>query len=90
MLKYPLFDMSSGGRDWVKIKAPWPIGVQHVAMQGSWVTLWAISDDTLPLRDRTFFLCATGQLIEGEKSYIGTAHDGALVWHIFEEFSEAS
>ncbi len=87
MLKYPLFDMGAVTDDVVTIEAPAPSSTQHLAMQGTVITLWAIAGDMLPPQKRTFRVFGTGHVIQGDMAYVGTVQDRQFVWHVFEEFS---
>lgn len=86
MLKYQLFDMGQVTDDSVTIEAPWPSDYQHLAMQGTWITLWALAGDMLPIRRRTFLVFGTGHVIQGDLHYVGTVQDRSFVWHVFEKF----
>lgn len=88
MLKYPLFDMGHVTDDSVTIDAPWPTDSQHLAMQGTVITLWALSGHMLPMRKRTFLVFGTGHVIHGDLNYVGSVHDRSFVWHVFEKFEE--
>jgi len=68
--------------------------IRHVATQDGKICLWAVTEDNQPKELRTFVLVGTGWAspeIEGA-AYVGTAHahDGRLVWHIFEIIDDGS
>ena len=85
MLKYPLFDMGQVTDDSVTIEAPKAHSFQHLAMQGTWITLWAQAVENRPPHKRTFFVFGTGHVIPGDLVYVGTVHDRQFVWHVFEK-----
>jgi hypothetical protein len=86
MLKYPLWDVSQGAFDeFVEIQGYNSLGVNHVAMQGSAVTLWSLGDMAEAKIKRRFRIVGTGQDVP-VGDYLGTVHDRAYVWHIFEVF----
>jgi hypothetical protein len=58
-----------------------------VAIQHGWIKLWTVVDNEAMRVDRTFYIAATGELLP-MGHYIGTVHDKALVWHVFEIFPE--
>lgn len=82
----------------IPIEMPWGARILHVAAQGDklYPYLWALVDTEERLVERVFFLVGTGQPCEGivepphepippkPSNYIGTAHCGAYVWHVFE------
>lgn len=56
--------------------------------------LWALIEDDMEPRDRTIFICGTGEDFPNddmERQFIGTVllYDGALVLHVFEEVRNA-
>lgn len=48
--------------------------------------VWAIVDSEAPKEIRRFGIFSTGYALPGEEtcSYVGTAHAGNFVWHLFE------
>lgn len=60
----------------------------HVAMQGSFITLWALVDDASELIEpgQVFNIYPTGFEVvqEAADQYVGTVHDGDAVWHVFQ------
>ena len=54
--------------------------------QNGEVQIWAEVDDKAPLEERHFVVYGTGWEIATDRnlSYIGTVHDGAFVWHVYE------
>jgi hypothetical protein len=89
MLKYPLFNMSDPAvGDEITLDLPWPTNSQHLAMQGTWITLWAIAGEMLPVCTRRFRVLGTGHVIRGDMNYVGTVQDRQFVWHVFEDYPQ--
>lgn len=64
-----------------------PAGAQvvHVAGQDGTPTVWAVVDPgSFMTEARTFRVVGTGQEIPGDAAYVGTAHCGPYVWHVWE------
>ncbi len=76
------YAVSVGGATLIYI----PIGatIVHVAEQDGIPTLWAKVNTNAPLEYRSFVCIGTGQMVPNEGKYIGTAHCGRFVWHMFE------
>lgn len=54
------------------------------------VSAWALIYDTnMPHESRTFIVSGTGQPVDPDWSYIGSAVtlDGSLVWHLWETYN---
>ena len=83
--KYPLLlqYMPNGICDVVMNRAAM---VLHVAEQHGNPCLWASVDTDLPTHTRRFQVVGTGYATpdERESTYLGTAHCGPFVWHVFE------
>ena len=63
--------------------------VLHVHEQGGIPTLWALVDDLdgTPIERRKFRIVGTGHGdVEATDVYVGSAHCGAFVWHVFEVY----
>lgn len=87
MLKYPLFYVCEAAfDDTVTIQAPRSLGINHVAMQSGSVVPWSLVDIESDTTQRMFKLFGTGQTMEPVGNYLGTVHERAFVWHIFELF----
>ena len=56
----------------------------HVTMQGNRLCLWAEVKPDMPIFERKFFVHGTGHPIPYGRNYVGTAHDGPFVWHLYE------
>jgi hypothetical protein len=89
MFKYPLFDLRKMGGDFVTVRMPEPLGVQHVGLQGGTIMLWSLVDTGAAPKDRCFHIIGTGALLSTARSiwmpfYLGTVFDQQFVWHIFE------
>lgn len=73
--------------------APMPVNAEilHVHAQGKDICLWALCDTKVQNEARKFHVLGTGhdydQYNSEKHKYVGTVqmHDGALVWHVFEE-----
>ena len=63
--------------------------VHHQVIAGlDYVVLWAEVERSAPLVERKFRIYATGQTIDlPVYRYMGTAHAGATVWHVYEDVS---
>ena len=59
--------------------------ILSVHMQGKLLCAWVLVDPQGRAENRTFFVCATGEDIEPGLKFLGTAVDGAYVWHLFEQ-----
>ena len=71
----------------VAVEMPRAADVFHVAGQGGSPCLWAVVDTEAPKETRRFLTIGTGWELPDEHGYyLGTAHCGALVWHVFEAF----
>lgn len=80
--KFPL-DVNQKGL--ATVDMPFDASVLHVKTQHGRMTVWALVDPKALLVPRTFAVRATGQeFAEEYLAYIGTVHDSAFVWHIFE------
>lgn len=55
-----------------------------VQMQEGVPTLWALVDDTQPLRPRAFGLVATGRAVPVGGVYVDTFQASPFVFHVFE------
>lgn len=64
-----------------------PVGAQilHVHDQDGGPCIWALVDPDAKKEVRRFFIVGTGHKFDPRWQYIGTAHCGGLVWHVFEE-----
>lgn len=64
-----------------------PVGADllHVHAQNDEPTLWALVDPDAPTEQRLVHVFGTGwhMGIKSENKYIGTAHCGEFVWHVF-------
>lgn len=77
--KYPL---SFALPDQSLIMTPGPI--VQVAMQHNELQLWAIVDTEADLVSRDFSIIGTGHAAPDDGRHVGSAQDGAFVWHVFE------
>jgi hypothetical protein len=82
----------------IKLKMPWGARILHVAAQGDalYPYLWALIETDERTVEREFVIVGTGNRCDGiapeaqgprpeaPRNYIGTAHCGAYVWHVFE------
>jgi hypothetical protein len=57
--------------------------IVHVHEQDGKVCLWAEVEPRLA-ETRSFLIAGMGQKIDDAAVYIGTAHIGPLVWHVYE------
>lgn len=59
--------------------------ILSVGMQNGEIKLWAACDPTEEDRQRTFYLCGTGQSTVDDPwvRFRGTVMDGDFVWHVF-------
>lgn len=68
-----------------------PLGAKiiHVQGQNGAPALWALVPRDVPtLVRRRFIVVGTGTVLRGDAealTYLGTAHCGELVWHVFED-----
>jgi len=87
MFKYPLFDVSQAAFDEItEVMAPPSLGINHIAMQNSVVTLWSLVDiESKPIK-RRFRIVGTGHEMEPIGNYLGSVQERVFVWHIFEIF----
>ena len=77
--KYPL---GLSVEPWVRM----PVGAEvvHVAEQGGQPTLWAIVDSSQPMVRRLIHVVGTGDAVPDGTAYVGTAHLGGYVLHVFD------
>lgn len=83
----------------VSITMPWGARILHVAAQGDAVFspfLWALVDTDEKPMQRLFMVVGTGNPCDGianepheptppaPSNYLGSAHCGPYVWHVFE------
>lgn len=73
------------------VKMPRGASVLHVHEQAGEICLWAMCEPEAKPVARRFVVFPTGGSVlfpigdaAGEVEYLGTAHAGALVWHVFE------
>lgn len=71
--------------DEVWIGMPQFAKVIHVAEQRGMICLWALVNREEPAEPRKFLIRGTGQEVEADLRYVGTAHVNPFVWHIFEK-----
>lgn len=69
--------------------------IVHVgSQQAATVTMWAESEEKpvgLMVEARRFLTVPTGgDFTDPDAHYIGTAHDGGFVWHVYETHTETS
>jgi len=58
----------------------------HVALQGTFICLWAIVDPRLPKEPRCISVYGTGNPLDQEaRNHLGTVQEGPFVWHVFGE-----
>lgn len=84
----------------VNIEMPQTSSPLHVALQNGEIHVWALVADSGKKRTERFRMYGTGQPIEGVNAlglivgsvprYLGTVHQGDLVWHVFHEPRAAS
>jgi L-arabinose isomerase len=87
MLKWPLWNMEHAAfNEVIEVEAYPSLGISHVAMQGSHITLWCLGDMKSAKVIRRFRICGTGHDTEPTGNYLGTVHERVFVWHIFELF----
>jgi hypothetical protein len=87
ILKWPLWDLSQPSFDeLVAIDAYPSLGVDHVSMQSSVLTLWSLGDLNCAKIKRRFRIVETGQSTEPTGNYLGSVHERVFVWHVFEIF----
>ncbi len=69
-----------------EINMPVCAKVIHVGVQGGLdLCIWAIVDPTADLAPRRFLIFGTGNPMPVRPgNYLGTAHVGQFVWHVFE------
>lgn len=69
----------------IKIRSDEPcVDVLHVAVQDEKICIWSQVDLEAEEREIQFFVVGTGHPLPLDAdTYIGTAHDGAFVWHIY-------
>lgn len=79
--KYPLRTVG-----WIQIDMPGGAEVIHVGEQAGTICLWAKVQPHAPLKRRTFHVAATGETIDPEARFVGTALIPADLeaWHVFE------
>lgn len=75
-----------------EVSIPMPEGaviLPHVQMLHSEaMNIWAIVDPDAPAKEKTVHVVGTGHPMHRYLGqYLGTATDGTLVWHVFEEAS---
>ena len=62
--------------------------ILHVHEQNDAVCLWALVNPSHANEERCFEVYGTGHLIHSgmgvDRKYLGTAHCGVYVWHVFE------
>lgn len=85
----------SDNTDVVNVDMPQPATVLHVALQCGEIHVWALVDTSGKSRPERFRMYATGQTVDGFNvlgllmdampRYVGTVHQGDLVWHVFHE-----
>ena len=63
-----------------------PVAVQ-IQGEGESICLWAEVWPDAPRVARRFAVHGTGHPIRVSERHIGTAQDGALVWHLYEVYS---
>lgn len=81
VFKYPL----PAGTMTTKVRMPRGAELLHVAMQHGDVTVWALVDDDNSRVNRRITVIGTGwDVEEGSGKFVGTAFDGAFVWHVFD------
>jgi len=56
----------------------------HVAEQHGEPTLWLETDPYEVQETREFQVIGTGWQVPEQTAYVGTAHCGAFVWHVYE------
>lgn len=63
-----------------------PVGaiLLHVHEQDGIPCVWMRVDPSANVEQRTFLVVGTGHQFSARYLYLGTAHCGSLVWHVFE------
>lgn len=74
------------------VKMDWRGTPVRVAFQASVLQMWAEVDPNAPQADRVFHVYATGEPIQEDDQYIGTAtredeFGFEFVWHVYERMS---
>jgi hypothetical protein len=80
IFKYPLVPFGH----FVTVLMPRGARVLHVHEQNDEVTLWALVYSPVDKVERVFAIRSTGELVEDNLEYLGTAHCGSFVRHVFE------
>jgi len=78
--KYPLSPIA----DEVRVGMPRGARILHVREQNGVPTLWALVDPMVANGERVFAIRGTGHLVADGLEYLGSAHCGVFVWHVFE------
>ena len=85
VFKYPI-KMETGYTQLMSL--PYGATILHVAIQADMLYLWAEVDTERAMEDHMFRVYGTGEKhspLEHHK-YLGTVHDGAFAWHLYELF----
>lgn len=70
-----------------QIPLPQRAGILHLDVQNGQLCIWALVSPSAQPVDRTFHVYGTGHEIDGNADieYVGSAQQGAFVWHVFVE-----
>ena len=65
--------------------------VIHVHEQNGDICLWALVElSRTAFEHRVFYIRGSGHSVEDDLVYLGTAHIGPYIWHVFESIVRAS
>lgn len=76
--KFPMVNMAES------FDVPAGAALLHVHEQGGIPCVWMLVDPSAKRERRTFQVVGTGHQFSARYLYLGTAHCGSLVWHVFE------
>ena len=71
--------------DFQKVEMPEGFEILTAQIQNGVLCIWAIVNPENKTTKVEFEILSTGEQMEQERRrYVGTAQDGALVWHVFQ------